>query len=193
MRKVEEHQCYIPLEDEIALTWRIITKEETENYASQIDNNDVESPEITSQNIALEGDLFDLIQHLTHKEPEIARAIHLLNRKINTLTKSAYPQTSQASLLSKKPEPVQISPKGISFHSPKRLRPGSHIQIEMIIGLNNTYILSFGVVIGCEEQEIEFHIQVDFVAMREDAMESLIDYLMQKEDEMKWDRRNLHE
>ncbi len=190
--KSTERRRYFRVDDEVILAWRTLTHDEKEKRMKQFMMGEMEYPDPTRLYLTLESDITAIIQNLNPRQPELASVLKMLNRKINLVARGAPMSASRGSLLEETPQQVNISACGIAFMVEEELKKGQNIQIEMVLVPEQIYILSYGTVIGCElishhkknKEDRPYRINVDFVAMREDDMDRLIQHIMQKELEM---------
>jgi hypothetical protein len=187
-----ERRRYFRIDDEVILAWRNLTTEEKNMRLQQFMLGEIEYPDATRLYLSLESDINSLVQLLHPKDPQVAKAISLLNRKINLVSRGAPTSATQHTLLEQQAEPVNISACGIAFMADQPLPLWGDIQIEMILIPEKTYILCYGVIVGCEHVAKRFRVNVDFVAMREDDRERLIQHIMVKESEGLRNRRYQH-
>jgi len=177
-----DKQHYLPIEDQIILTWRILTPQEKARRIQEFSASEV-SPENTSEYIEVEGNLFEIIQNLVHQEPDVARAIHLLNRKINLIAKRKVAMSPHPTLLEKKPEKVVLSANGLAFTIEEDLKLKTELQIELILLPENQYIICYGVVSDLKpEKENKKLVTVDFLTIRDDDQDKIIEHILRKED-----------
>ncbi|MBN9288323.1 MAG: hypothetical protein BGO43_09235 [Gammaproteobacteria bacterium 39-13] len=188
MEQQQERRRYFRIDDEVILAWRELTSEEKNRRLQQFMLGEIEYPDIGRLYLSLESDINSLVQELMPRESRAARAVQLLNRKINLIARGGPLNATQRTLLDEAPQPVNISACGVAFMVEHAIEESTDLQIEMILVPEKTYILCYGVVVGCDKvaktQTKPYRVNIDFVAMREDDRDRLIQHIMQKEMEM---------
>lgn len=186
-----ERRRYFRIDDEVIFAWRKLSLDEKNRRLQQFMLGEIEYPDIGRLYLSLESDISSLIQELTAHDSRVARALQLLNRKMNLISRAGPISATQRTLLDEKPQVVNISACGMAFMSDEPCEESEDIQVEMILVPEKTYILCYGVVVGCDKTEPSnandekvYRVNVDFVAMREDDRDRLIQHIMQKEMEM---------
>lgn len=185
----QERRRYFRIDDEVILAWRELTTEEKNRRLQEFMLGEIEYPDIGRLYLSLESDINSLIQELSPRDSRLARVAQLLNRKINLIARGGPLNATQRTLLDEPAQPVNISACGVAFMTEQNIPLGTDIQIEMILVPEKTYILSYGVVVGSDKvvkthTAKPYRVNVDFVAMREDDRDRLIQHIMQKEMEM---------
>ncbi|MBS0287450.1 MAG: PilZ domain-containing protein [Proteobacteria bacterium] len=185
--KEKERRRYFRVDDEMILAWRILDSEEKEKRLAQFDRGEIEYPDPTRLFMTLEADITTLIGQISPREKLIAEVLRLMNRKINLISRGPLMKEHQTSILDERPQSVNVSACGIAFTVEKALKPGTDIQLELVLVPEGTYVLCYGVIIGCEKAQNKDHddrpyrVNVDFSAIREDDRDKLIQHIMQKE------------
>ncbi len=193
----DERRRYFRIEDEIILTWHILTEQEKEKGLERFKRGEIHYPDSAGLFLSMEADLIDAIQNIGIRQPELAEALDLMNRKINLVARTMTVDESMQTLLDERSQPVSISASGISFESPIPATQGDAIQLEMVLLPEKVYIFCFGAIVDCAPlQESEstnmmnlFRLNVDFVTIRDDDTERLVQHIMRKEVEFLRARR----
>lgn len=193
----DERRRYFRIEDEIILSWHILTAQEKEKGLERFKRGETHYPDSAGLFLSMEVDLLDAFQTISARQPELAAVLELLNRKINLVARSMTVDESMHTLLDEKAQPVSISASGISFESPIPATQGESIQLEMVLFPGKIYISCFGTIVDCvplsesesKEPMNAFRINVDFVTIRDDDTERLVQHIMRKEVEFLRARR----
>jgi len=200
----KEKRRYFKIEDEMILSCQLLETPEKAKLLEKFERGQVDYPDATGLFLSMESDLYDLVQNLSPRQPEIATAIRLLNRKINLVAKGAPVTGVKQTLLDKDPELVNISACGVVFSSKELMNLGQDVQIELVLLPEEIYILSYGVVVGCEKGTLPlgkstvasthpYCVSVDFMVIRQEDTERLIQHIMRREMEMLKARRRRKE
>lgn len=193
----DERRRYFRIEDEIILTWHILTAQEKERGLERFKRGEIHYPDSAGLFLSMEADLLDAFQLIRARQPELAEALELLNRKINLVARTVTIDDSKHTLLDERTQPVSISASGLSFESPIPASQGDAIQLEMVLLPEKIYVLCFGIIVDCvplQESESKdpmnlFRLNVDFVTIRDDDTERLVQHIMRKEVEFLRARR----
>lgn len=187
----DERRRYFRIEDEIILSWHSITPEEKNKGVARFARGEVEYPDLAGMYLGLEADLSDMIQAVAAKDPNISNALELINRKLNLFIKKMPLDQLTQTLLDEIPQPVNISASGLSFETAYQKTPGEDLKVEMVLLPEKFYILCYAVVIDCVplEKTSTYRMNVDFVTMRDEDTERLVQHIMRKEVEFLRARR----
>ncbi len=191
--KSEERRRYFRIDDEMVLAWRVLDKSEKEKRLAQFSQGEIEYPDPTRLFLSLEADIATLIGQLAPRDPNVAQILRLMNRKINLISRGPLMGSHQSTLFDDAPQNVNISACGMAFRVEKALPVGADLQVELVLVPEGSYVLCYGVVINCEKSESvdgrQYRVNVDFIAIREEDRDRLIQHIMQKEIEMLQARR----
>ncbi|HRE32291.1 MAG TPA: hypothetical protein PLD88_09990 [Candidatus Berkiella sp.] len=183
----DERRRYFRIEDDAILTWRRITLQEKEQGLARIQRGEIDYPDTAGFFLSMEADLMDVIHSLA-KQPEVAQALELLNRKINLFARCMPINDSVSTLLDEKAQPVSLSASGISFETNEAASKDQDILLEMVLLPERIYILCYAVVVDClpierqtEESTTIYRMNVDFMTIRDEDIERLIQHIMRKE------------
>jgi hypothetical protein len=105
-----------------------------------------ELDEIDSVNQQLAGDL--AIEH-----PKIAKALSLMNQKLDLITGAFYDAMVESMLPS--PTRVNISESGLSFYARERIPPGTHLHLSISHPDNAFHLAATARVVYCEDEDLE--------------------------------------
>lgn len=187
----DERRRYFRIEDEIILSWQPITPEEKSKGVERFARGEVQYPDLAGMYLSLEADLCDTIQAVSAKDPHLANALELINRKVNLFIKKIPLEQTTQTLLDEIPQYVNISASGLSFETPYSKNPGQDVKLELVLLPEKIYILCYGKVVDCTliENTSNFRMNVDFVTMRDEDTERLVQHIMRKEVEFLRARR----
>lgn len=187
----DERRRYFRIEDEIILSWHSITTEEKMKGIARFERGEIQYPDLAGMYLGLEADLSDMIRSVSVKDPHVANALELINRKLNLFVKKMPLDQSTQTLLDQIPQPVNISASGLSFETPYQKMPGQDLKIEMVLLPEKIYILCYAAVVDCVvlDNSSNYRMNVDFVTMRDEDTERLVQHIMRKEVEFLRARR----
>lgn len=194
----DDRRRYFRIEDQVILAWDALTPLEKDKGLERFERGEIHYPDNAGLFLSLEADLLDQIQAIYAKQPEIAKALELLNRKINLFARTMPMNDSVNTLLDEKAQSVSLSASGLSFTANEKAEPGQDIQLEIVLLPEKVYILCYAVVVDCSalaasEQEANnmhhYRLNVDFSTIRDEDIERLVQHIMRKEVEFLRARR----
>jgi hypothetical protein len=187
----DERRRYFRIEDQIILSWQPITSEEKTKGIERFARGEIQYPDLAGMYLGLEADLCDTIQAVSAKDPHIAEALELINRKVNLFIKKIPLDQTTQTLLDEIPQFVNISASGLSFETPSFKNQGQDLKLEIVLLPEKIYILCYAKVVDCTqiENSSNYRMNVDFVAMRDEDTERLVQHIMRKEVEFLRARR----
>lgn len=194
----DDRRRYFRIEDQVILSWHVLTPLEKSKGLERFERGEIHYPDHAGLFLSLEADLIDIIQAISAKQPEVAKAFELLNRKINLFARTMPINDSVNTLLDEKAQAVSLSASGLSFTANEKAEPGQDIQVEIVLLPEKVYILCYAIVVDCSslaatEQEANnmhhFRLNVDFTMIRDEDVERLVQHIMRKEVEFLRARR----
>lgn len=190
-----ERRRYFRIEDNVVLSYKTLSAEEKESQTQKLQAGQDLCPDIYHTFVMLESDIQDLIKRSKKDSLILSQAIELLNRKLNVIAKGPpSDDRRQNSIFNEEPVKVSLSGCGISFMAANRLERGQTVQIEMILLPSRQYIACLGEVVACENAPLSstalhsathpFRIAVNFVVIRGEDSERLIQHVIKREVEL---------
>ena len=133
-----EKRKYFRITDTIHLTVRVISKEEYEST-----NKDLQSDDSL---VDCENELTLLLDKIAIQQPDISRALQLMNQKLMQLNEALIAPPQQENLTE-----VSLSACGVGFESDDFIAEAE--RVELVLGLkpSNLKMTARGIVVGCEE------------------------------------------
>jgi|GEM_PF-133576 len=93
------------------------------------------------------------LSDLKTTQPDVARILDLMNKKIELLTGSLYDSIVDSMLPS--PSRVNISESGLSFYARERIQPGTHIHLTLSHPGNDFHLAATARTVYCEDEDLE--------------------------------------
>lgn len=90
---------------------------------------------------------------LAHEHPQIARALGLMNQKLDLITGAFYDAMVESMLPS--PTRVNISESGLSFYARERIAPGTHLHLSISHPNNAFHLAATARVVYSEDEDLE--------------------------------------
>jgi hypothetical protein len=131
-----------------------------------------ELDEIDSVNQQLSGDL-------ANEHPKIAKALDLMNQKLDLITGAFYDAMVESMLPS--PTRVNISESGLSFYARERIPPGTHLHLSISHPNNAFHLAATARVVYCEDEDLEgFRTGAYFISLHPNDRAKLADSIGRK-------------
>lgn len=131
-----------------------------------------ELDEIDSVNQQLSGDL-------ANEYPKIAKALDLMNQKLDLITGAFYDAMVESMLPS--PTRVNISESGLSFYARERIPPGTHLHLSISHPNNAFHLAATARVVYCEDEDLEgFRTGAYFISLHPNDRAKLADSIGRK-------------
>jgi hypothetical protein len=131
-----------------------------------------ELDEIDSVNQQLAGDL-------AAEHPKIAKALSLMNQKLDLITGAFYDAMVESMLPS--PTRVNISESGLSFYARERIPPGTHLHLSLSHPDNAFHLAATARVVYCEDEDLEgYRTGAYFISLHPNDRSKLSDRISRK-------------
>lgn len=191
-RNERERRRYFRIDDELLFHYVFLSPEEKAKQMERLKSGEDLCPDLYHTFLMLESDIVELINKAKKEQPMLAQAIELLNRKVNVISKGPPSNHNQGrSVFDAEPVPINLSGCGLAFMSPKPIEIGSFLQLEYVLLPQKHYIMCIGEAVKCEEaplsgqyprtSEKPYRIGVNFVAIRPDDTEKIIQHVIKRE------------
>lgn len=176
----QEKRRYFRINDQVGLSYRVLNSDDQ--------NNDAACVEVTAAHLLnrIDREFNQLINALWLESPTAAKAIGLLNRKIEVLADEVIPH-DENSLREKDQQEVNvnISGCGIGFHADQPEPTGQQLELYLTLKPSNAHLRLTGTVVGCDKDEEltskPYWLRVDFDEHDVDAREQLIQHIMKRQ------------
>lgn len=177
----EERRKYYRINDVVLLRYEVIP----EPPEGQQPPEETGGLEISTGSLLLELDreLNKSINAVWRESPMVAQALGLLNRKISVIAAQAL-EYEEAGVHSYDNSMVNLSGCGIAFEGRQTLKPGTRLQLSIILKPSQVTLSIAGSVVSSEERlsssSMPYWIRVDFDDDLQ-AQEQLIQHVVQKQ------------
>ncbi|MGE4348707.1 MAG: PilZ domain-containing protein [Candidatus Berkiella sp.] len=190
-----ERRRYFRIEDKVVLSYKTLSEEEKQLQSRKLQSGEDLCPDLYHIFVMLESDIQDLIKKSKKENLLLSQAIELLNRKLNVIAKGLpNDRRKNSSIFNREPVTVSLSGCGISFMAPTPIEKGQTVQIEIILLPSRQYIVCLGEIVSSEKvalsenisysAENPFRIAVNFVEIRGEDSERLIQHVIKREVEL---------
>lgn len=120
-----------------------------------------------------------LSETLRIDHPQIARALSLMNQKLDLITGAFYDAMVESMLPS--PTRVNISESGLSFYARERIAPGSHLHLSISHPNNAFHLAATARVVYSEDEDLEgFRTGAYFISLHPNDRTKLADSINRK-------------
>ncbi|MEJ2068752.1 MAG: PilZ domain-containing protein [Deltaproteobacteria bacterium] len=147
--------------------------------------------------------LQEISQHLSaslhrieQRDLDIADYLKALDEKINLLGRSFL--TEERELLEQPAQAVNLSAGGLAMDSDKHIKPGSMVELKMLLLPSYAGVLAYGEVVHLEEAhavypDFPYHVRINFSLIRPADRDALIRHITRRQSEMLRIRREQKE
>jgi len=174
-----ERRLLSRINDTLRINYQLITR-----TSAMIDPYDSEFAIPRYFLLLAELDELETVQQMTLdalavQQPEVARVLDLMNKKIALLTGSLYDSMVESLLPS--PTRVNISESGLSFYARERIPPGSHIHLTLSHPSNAFHLAATARTVYSEEEDLEgFRTGAYFISLHPHDRSKLAECIQQK-------------
>lgn len=180
----KEKRNYFRIDDIVRLSYRVVSWEEVRSSQKQKHSSLKDNFTIKTNLDSLSRELQPLYNIIKSGNPNIARYLATLDKKINLL--GEYLIENEETDVNVEPQQVNIGAGGLSFISDKPIIIGAVLEIQMKLPPGNAAIVSYARVISCTgledgTKQQEYKIAVEFEFMDDDVRDLLARYILDKE------------
>lgn len=137
---------------------------------------------LMSQLRSLDGDYHQMIHQLADSHYALHAVLTALDRKLDLLAKYITNQGTDDSTLVR--ETVELSERGISYHSMSPVEIGSYLHLTMVLFPSAASLATIAEVRSCyqvEDQPAVYRIGAEFVVLQESDRKQLSKHLLRKQ------------
>lgn len=183
MVKAENRRQYFRIEDMVELNYKIIDEPEV-TESSQNAHNILNECTLTSVLDSISQETTRLLPRIEKSHPDIAPFLKLLDSKIDLVAQSVMLQINPED--KKKIRAINLSASGLAFHCNQAIDPGTLLELRLMLLSFRVLMVICGKVIQCTQDigsggESSYLITVDFVKMREQDRDLLIQHLVKRQ------------
>ncbi|MEH6616244.1 MAG: PilZ domain-containing protein [Porticoccus sp.] len=179
MVKNSERRTYYRINDEVGLTYKILSQDE--DIQSSLSGNLGLS--VTSLLAEIDHEFNQATNTLWHENPTIAKALGLLNKKLSIIAANSLSEEGQ-DIDDYEEMMVNISGCGLSFNCTENLSTGTRLLLTIVLKPANTPLNFTGEVIAsannANNAEKPYSVRVNFDE-NNNAQEQLIQHIVQKQ------------
>ena len=182
-----DRRNYFRIDDIVYLSYRVVAWEEVRSAQKQDCSPAKHDFTIKANLDSLSRELQPLHNLIKSGNPDIAKYLATLDKKINLLAESLTKNTEiEVDEVDIEPQQVNIGAGGLSWLSDKPVIIGAMLEIQMKLLQENVDIFSYARVLTCAELEKsakqqDYKIAVEFEFMDEDVRDLITRHILNKE------------
>ncbi|MGR8921773.1 MAG: PilZ domain-containing protein [Gammaproteobacteria bacterium] len=181
-----ERRRYFRITDRALVKYRVLADEALDDERRFVFLNEVRAANLHGALMGIDIRLGDLFEVVRNESKATAEALELMNRKLTLLERVVAMETSTKSPIDYRenaPLDVSLSGGGMAMPSEERLEPGTHLAIDLVLLPSNHPMRVIGRVVECSATERGTTLSVEFVDMREEDRDVLIQHIVRKQSE----------
>lgn len=181
--KTEDRRDFFRIDDEVSLFYKKIDeKRVTEPH--NISDNILTSCSLSTALEMVSQDSAVLLHRLEKNQPDLAEYLRVIDSKIDLIAQAIIMQGFQVK--EKDTRNVNVSATGMAFNCEVALKPGSYLEIKMMLVSCMTVIVTYGRVVYCksnqsDDSQYPYFVGIDFINMKDEDREMLIKYVVKKQ------------
>ena len=182
----DERREYFRIDDEIALEYRPVSTDEAEQLRNKIHSRVVDRFTAASSFTVTSRQLTHVIRKVQTQTPELARCLQAIDQKLNMIAQLFV--SEEINLQERPTFRVNLSAGGLAFRNQHEIKPGTLLELRMVLLPALVGILTLSRVIQCErvndgDLESPWQVSVVYEYLREADRELLVRHIMSKETE----------
>lgn len=188
---MNERRRFYRIDDSVILNYQAFPDYQVDEAISRLKMLGTQHRKLQSSLSNLEERLVYLFNEIAEPLPEIAEALRLINRKVNLLgsmqqNAGEFSIKGDSSSTYAPTHEVNLSGSGLAFHSPTKFSIGETMEIEFVLFPSYYSVKAIGRVVNSREEpadevESRYQIAVDFVFLKEDDREQIINHVLTKQ------------
>lgn len=180
----DERRQFFRIDDSLSLSYREIPSAQLAACIDALENEIDSDFTVVSSLAAVSQEMMGTLNKIEKSQPDIALYLKALDRKIEILGRALMAQTTD--LLRQPAQAVNISGTGISFQVEEYFRPGTILELKLLLTPSYAGILCFAEVVGCESIELApgqpgYALRATFMHIRERDRDVLIQHVIQRQ------------
>ena len=183
MSKPEDRRGFFRIDDEVSLSYQKIDAKQV-NDPPAVSDNILNSCSLSTALEMVSQDAALLLRRLDKNIPDVADYLRIIDAKIILLAQAVMMQGFQAR--KENTRNVNVSATGIAFKCDEPLKEGDYLEIKMLLISSMAVVVTYGKVVYCKKSKPNdarhpYFVGVDFVNMKDEDREILIQYVIKKQ------------
>jgi len=179
MNEEAERRGFFRINDDVALTYRLVSEDEKNQKLTGLEVSEKESLTLTNELEKMNEVSRIHFRHVEKESPEVARYFSFIEAKINLLAHHIMMGCDDVFVQST--QPVNISGSGVSFTVDTELSTGSCLEVKFTLNPSMVTINTFSEVVSCKPDDGQFRIAVVFKQLRDADRDLLIRHVVKKQ------------
>lgn len=176
----EEKRKYFRIDDQMGVSYHRLQDGELEQYQSV--GQDLDENELDSVN----RQLHDIIVSMRAKQPETARFLTLIDKKIALIANEIDLQSKAVDDVSHRLKQVNISACGVGLVIDEAFVSGEHLSLEITLNPRGVKLRTLAQVISCDKleqsnEEGSYYLRVEYVELSSQDKDVLIQHLLRRQ------------
>lgn len=181
-----ERRHYYRISDRALIKYRVISDDAVNDERRFIFVNEIRGANIHAALMGIDLQLQELLQSIRLENKPLAEAIELLNRKLTLLERVTALESSQNDSIDHRehqPTEVNLSGGGMGLYSDTPLTINAHLAIDLVLLPTHHPMRIIGRVVDCHkaDQLAKFSIAIEFVEIREQDRDILVQHIVKKQ------------
>ncbi len=190
-----DRRDYFRVDDKVFIEYEVVSDHQMSVGVQELARGSSGELGLSAALLRMEGELTAVLSTMEPKAPEAARAIGLINNKINALV-SLLPvlQNPENNLLTKPVRRCNLSASGIAFPNNEELPTGTKLLLRMVLPPSYYYVVAYAEVIRCTparklKEGGKYNVAVRFTFLLDRYREILIRHSFMREKQVLKERR----
>ncbi len=182
----DDRREYFRIDDEVALDYREVNEDEADQLLERIQSRLVDRFTAASSFAATTRQMTHVIHKVQTQNPELARCLQAIDQKLNMITQLFV--TEEMDTAQQSTREVSLSAGGVAFRAQHELKPGSLLELRMVLFPALVGIVTISRVVTCAlvedgNKRYPWQVAVEYQHLRETDRELLVRHIMAKETE----------
>lgn len=171
----DERRKYFRIIDEVDVNYRIVDAVEEDDQSHVISHGFEE----------INNDIKATLDNLEAEQPQLAKSLLLLNKKLDMMIAVSELENAQAQLAAYQLDEVSLSACGIAFPTDEALSNDTLLDLSLYLHASEQQVAIRGQVVECQSIESDegskYCLRVEFVDVDETTRENLIQYVLERQ------------
>lgn len=168
----QDRRRYFRINDFLDIRYEVL-ETSGEHYENGLDVLDLMSDQ--------DGTIAELLLEVGETHPSVAKLAHALNQKLERVISQLVTDSRLVDRLANRIKEVSLSACGIGFVHDSPIAVGSHLALELRLGLDKTAIATKGYVVAVDPVDHAYFWRINFFDMPGAHQEWLIQYIVQRQ------------
>ena len=173
----EERRRFFRIDDQLGVTWRRLTEEESLGVVVRAENPMDDQSTLSQCNKSIEL----ILPQVTASEPMIGELLGVLDRKLNLVLERLAENPDREEDFSHPIQTVNISACGMAMMLEEPLELGDGVYLELLLLPERFIVSTHGRIVGSSPKDDQYHTRIDFKGMHNEDQEIMIQHLVKRQ------------